>query len=192
VVATASALIAHSGRVGTVERGFFEAINGLPNVLKWPMWSLQLVGLLLTPLAVALVALVVRKWRLVLALVALMPLKLYVEREVLKHLVHRERPGMTEVDPILRGVPASGNSFPSGHAIIAFGLAALLAPYLPRRWQVVVWTLAVLNGVARIYLGAHNPLDVVGGAGAGVAIGGVLTFVCGVPERAPAASGTRS
>jgi undecaprenyl-diphosphatase len=191
-VAAASGLIAHGGRVGTVERDFFEAINGLPNALKWPMWSFQLAGLLLTPLAVVLVALLLRKWRLAVAAVVLIPLKLFVERDVLKQLVQRERPGMTEVDPILRGVPASGNSFPSGHAIIAFGLATLLAPYLPRRWQVVVWTVAILNGVARIYLGAHNPLDVVGGAGAGVAIGGVLTFVCGVPERVPTASGARA
>ena len=95
----------------------------------------------------------------------------------------RQRPGVTEPDPILRDVPSLGNSFPSGHAIIAFGIAALLAPYLSRRWQVVVWTLAVLNSVARIYLGAHNPLDVVAGAGLGVLIGGVLTWITGVPDR---------
>jgi len=183
-VVVASALIARNGRVGPVERNIFEVINGLPDALKWPMWSFQLVGLLLTPLAVALVALVLRRWRLALAAVLLMPLKLYVEKGVLKELVHRERPGVTEVDPILRDAPASGPSFPSGHAIIAFGLATLLTPFLSRRWQVVVWTLAVLNGVARIYLGAHNPLDIVGGAGAGVAIGGVLIFVSGVPARA--------
>ncbi|HEX6877045.1 MAG TPA: phosphatase PAP2 family protein [Nocardioidaceae bacterium] len=184
VVAAASSVLAHSGRVGSVERAAFEAVNGLPNVLEWPMWSLQLVGLLLTPLVVVLVGLVLRKWRLAVAALLLIPLKLAVEREVLKQLVDRQRPGLTEVDPILRGVPASGNSFPSGHAIIAFGLATLLAPYLSRRWQVVVWTLAVLNGVARVYLGAHNPLDIIGGAGVGVAIGGALTFICGVHPRA--------
>jgi len=156
------------------------------------MWSAQLVGLLGTPLAVALVALALRRWRLAVAAVVLVPLKLYVERDVLKELVHRQRPGRTEVDPVLRDVPVSGDSFPSGHAIIAFGLATLLAPYLSRRWQVVVWTLAVLNAFARVYLGAHNPLDVVGGAGVGVAIGGLLTFICGVPARTPTASETRS
>ena len=50
----------------------------------------------------------------------------------------------------------------SGHAVISFGVATLLAPYLTRRWQVVAYLLAVLNITARVYLGAHNPLDVVG------------------------------
>jgi undecaprenyl-diphosphatase len=47
----------------------------------------------------------------------------------------------------------------------------------------VVWTLAALNGVARVYLGAHNPLDVVCGAGVGVALGGLLSYAVGVPVR---------
>jgi undecaprenyl-diphosphatase len=36
-------------------------------------------------------------------------------------------------------------------------------------------------GVARIYLGAHNPLDVVGGAGLGLAVAGALNLAFGVP-----------
>lgn len=188
VIATVCSLIAASGRVGSVERAVFEAVNGLPNALEWPMWLLQLGGLMLTPLAVALVALALRRWRLAIAAVALIPVKLIVEHLVIKELVDRQRPGVTELDPILRGVPESGQSFPSGHAIIAFALATLLTPYVAGRWLLLIWTLATLNGVARIYLGAHNPLDVVAGAGAGMFIGGVLTLVLGISDptvRAP-------
>jgi membrane-associated phospholipid phosphatase len=32
----------------------------------------------------------------------------------------------------------------------------------------------VLNGVGRVYVGAHNPLDIVGGAALGLVIGGPL------------------
>ena len=47
----------------------------------------------------------------------------------------------------------------------------------------------ILNGVARIYVGAHNPLDVIGGIGLGVFIGGLLNMVLapqapGPPARA--------
>jgi membrane-associated phospholipid phosphatase len=89
----------------------------------------------------------------------------------------------------LRDVPLVGPSFPSGHAIIAFGIAWLVAPYLPRRWQVVVFALCALVAFARVYLGAHNPLDVTAGAAAGIAIGSLLNLAFGVPRRAVAATG---
>jgi membrane-associated phospholipid phosphatase len=112
------------------------------------------------------------------------PLKLLVEKDVLKELVRRERPGTTIPGAVLRDVPSAGPSFPSGHAIIAFGMVVLVAPYLRRRWQLaVVIALAVLNSLARVYLGAHAPLDVLGGAAAGAALGALLNLVLGVPAR---------
>jgi uncharacterized membrane protein YbhN (UPF0104 family)/membrane-associated phospholipid phosphatase len=179
LVVAATSVVASSGRVGRAEQLVFNAINGLPDLLHWPMWTFQLVGLMGLPLAVAVIALWRRRFRLALALIALVPLKLLVEKGILKQLIHRERPGRTEPDVILRDGPSAGDSFPSGHAMIAFGVAMLLSPYLGRRMRLVVWTLAALNGVARIYLGAHNPLDVVCGAAAGVFLGGVLTWIVG-------------
>jgi undecaprenyl-diphosphatase len=180
VLVVVSAVIADNGRVSTPERAVFEAINGLPDILRWPMWVFQLPGLVGLPLVVAGVAVLFRKVRLAIAAVLAIPLKLYVEQPLIKDLVDRQRPGRTQDDPALRDVPASGESFPSGHAVVAFTLAVLLTPYLGRRWRIVVWTLATVNAVARIYLGAHNPLDVVAGAGAGLVIGGLLTLLIGV------------
>jgi undecaprenyl-diphosphatase len=51
---------------------------------------------------------------------------------------------------------------------------------LPRRWAVVAFVLAALNAMARVYLGAHNPLDVVGGAAIGLAIAALLDLVLDV------------
>jgi membrane-associated phospholipid phosphatase len=51
---------------------------------------------------------------------------------------------------------------------------------LPRRWGVVAFVLAILNAVARVYLGAHNPLDVLGGAAVGLAIAAALDLVLDV------------
>ena len=73
-----------------------------------------------------------------------------------------------------------GLSFVSGHAILTFAIAGLLALVLPRRWAVVAFVLASLNAVARVYLGAHNPLDVVGGAAVGLAIAAALDLVLDV------------
>lgn len=171
------------GVVGAVERAVFRFVNGWPDALRWPLWSVQTFGVLAMPLVIAVGAAVLRRWRLAIALVLLVPAKLLVEREVLKALVQRERPGTTIPGAMLRDVPSAGVSFPSGHAVIAFGIVALLWPYLSRRWRVVVLALAVLNSLARVYLGAHSPLDVVGGACAGLAVGALLGLAIGRDEH---------
>jgi membrane-associated phospholipid phosphatase len=173
------AVVAADGRVGPAERAVFHAINGLPEWLYRPMLVFQYLGVLGVPLVVAAGALAFRRWRLAAALVLVVPLKLAAEK-VPKHLVQRERPGATVPDAILRGVPHNGLSFVSGHAIITFAIAGLLALVLPRRWAVVAFVLATLNAVARVYLGAHNPLDVVGGAAVGLGIAAVLDMVLDV------------
>jgi membrane-associated phospholipid phosphatase len=195
IVATALAAWAVSpGTVGGLERSVFRFVNGWPDAWRPVLWVFQLLGLLGMPLLVAVVALVLRRWRLALALALLPLVKLVVEKDVLKALVRRERPGTTIPGAVLRHVPSAGPSFPSGHAIIAFGIAVLLLPYLRRRWQIVVVVLAVLNSVARVYLGGHAPLDVIGGAAAGIAVGALLSLLVGVQVARPrgAAHGWRT
>ena len=79
--------VVRSGKVPGWERAVFHGINGLPEALYRPMWLMQLVGLLLVPLAVAVVAAILRKWRLAICLVAFIPLKLFFEK------ARREAPG---------------------------------------------------------------------------------------------------
>lgn len=64
-------------------------------------------------------------------------------------------------------------SFPSGHTLTAFGVATLLIWGLKLRgWRLAcVLALACLIGLSRIAVGAHWPLDVLGGA--------VLGSLCG-------------
>ena len=183
VLTVLASLGARNGTVSAPERSVFEAINGLPEWLKRSMWAVQLLGVLVTPVVIAAVLLVMRRWRPALALLLLVPLKLVVERQLLKKLVERDRPGQTESNPILRDVPPAGLSFPSGHAIVAAATLVILWPYLGRTGRVIATVLAVGVGVARIYLGAHNPLDVVAGAGLGLILGAALTLVVGVHRR---------
>jgi len=178
VFAVCAVLVA-DGRVGPAERAVFDAVNGLPAWLYRPMLLAQYLGVLAMPLVVAAGALAFRRWRLAGALVLVVPLKLGLERAV-KWLVQRERPGTTVPDAILRGVNPGGLSFVSGHAIVTFAIAGLLALVLPRRWGIVAFVLASCNAIARVYLGAHNPLDVVGGAAVGLAIAAVLDLLLNV------------
>jgi undecaprenyl-diphosphatase len=93
----------------------------------------------------------------------------------IKEIVQRSRPGRSIGDVVMRGdVSAHGLSFVSGHAVITAAVAGILTPILPRRWKPVPWVIVALNGFTRVYVGAHNPLDIVGGIALGVAIAGVI------------------
>ena len=176
-VVCACLFLVRDGDVSTTEQDVFRAINGLPNALELPMVAVQYAGVAFVPFVVAAIAAVLRKWRLVIAALLVYPLKLIVEKVVLKELVYRPRPGTSEPDAVLRHVPAHGPSFPSGHAIVAFALAGIVAPYVSRGWRVVVFAGAVAVAFSRIYLGAHNPLDVLAGAAAGVVIAAALNLL---------------
>ena len=45
------------------------------------------------------------------------------------------------------------------------------------------WVVVVLVAITRVYVGAHNPLDVICGAALGLVIAGVLNLLVGVPAR---------
>jgi undecaprenyl-diphosphatase len=183
LLVVACVLIAYGGRLPAWERQAFRALNGLPGWLYRPMWLVQTLGVLAIPLVLAGAAVLWRRWRLAAALALLVPLKLFVELRVVKQLVERGRPGQTEPGAILHNVPPAGLSFPSGHAIVVFGIAVLLAPYLRGPWRLAAFALALLTCLARVYLGAHNPLDVAAGAGLGLLLGGLLTLLVGVPAK---------
>ena len=198
VVAVACGLVAASGDVSGAEAWVFHAINDLPDWLEPFMFVCQLAGVLAVPLIVAAVAAWFRRWRLVVALVAFVPLKLVVEKLVVKQLVERERPATSlcgapdEFDPecvnLRADAPVDGLAFVSGHAIITWGVATLLWPVLPARWRWIPVLVATLNAIARVYLGAHNPLDVVGGAAVGIAIGALLVLIVDPARRPPDAA----
>lgn len=59
-------------------------------------------------------------------------------------------------------------SFPSGHASFFFALAAAVYCY-DTRWGKGLFVVAALIGLGRIVAGVHYPLDIIGGAVAGVA-----------------------
>lgn len=99
---------------------------------------------------------------------------------VIKPTIARARPTYAaaqaralEVDALdpKRAVPPlpTTYSFPSGHATSTFGAAVAVSRMWPAG-RVLWWTLAVLIGYSRIYLGHHFPLDVAGGALLGIAL----------------------
>jgi glycosyltransferase 2 family protein len=173
-------VVVRNGNVPAWERSAFHAINDLPNVLYRPLWPFQQLGALAIGPTVALVAAVLRRFRLAAAVVTATVAKLVLERAV-KVLASRQRPGTSIGSGVhLRGdVSAVGESFVSGHAVLVTAIAVLVTPYLAGRWKVVPWVIVALVMITRVYVGAHNPLDVLCGAGLGLAIGGATNVVFG-------------
>jgi undecaprenyl-diphosphatase len=180
IIVGVSAAHARKPTIGAAESRVFHTVNGLPGGLYPLLWLPMQFGNLLVGMVAGLgVAVVDRDVTAAVGVTLAAALKLLAERVVRRQMVDylavRQRPGVSQIGAILRGgdVPVSGPSFPSGHVILAAGVGTIVAPILgPWWWVPVVLTLLVMIG--RVYVGAHNPLDVTAGLGAGLVLGGVL------------------
>ena len=180
IIVGVSTAHARKPTIGAAESRVFHTVNGLPGGLYPLLWlPMQFGNLLVGTVAGLGVAVVDHDVTATIGVTLAAALKLLAERVIRKQMVDylavRQRPGVSQIGAILRGrdVPVSGPSFPSGHVILAAGVGTVVAPILgPWWWVPVVITLLVMIG--RVYVGAHNPLDVTAGLGAGLVLGGVL------------------
>jgi len=97
-----------------------------------------------------------------------------------KAIADRPRPYEVVAGAVLRQQPAHGTSFPSSHTAVTVAVVIALVPFLPRALAWVATAYAVLVGWSRVYLGVHYPLDILGGAGIGIAVGGAILLLLGV------------
>jgi len=186
VLFAASAALLKAGAVGW-DLSLFRILNEVPlavaSVLT-PFVHLFLpVGIVI---AVVLIACYVVAWNrsiLPLAAGAVAAAAAWALANVAKVIANRPRPYQVVADAVLRQHPAHGTSFPSSHTAVTVAVVLALVPFLPRVLAWVAITYAVLVGWSRVYLGVHYPLDVLAGAGIGMAVGGVVLLALGVLLR---------
>jgi undecaprenyl-diphosphatase len=171
-------------RVYGWEVAVFQAINGLPGSIRPYLWVLNQYGTAVTIPVATVVALLFRKWLLALSL-AISGVAVYVLAKVIKEYVSRGRPSAF-VEGVVERETFSPDSlgFPSGHAAVAWAITIIVLAYVGRPWQIAAIALAIVVPVVRMYVAAHLPLDLIGGAALGVTVASAVNLLVGVPVRA--------
>jgi glycosyltransferase 2 family protein len=177
----AVAAVAASAALATVpppewELSAFRVVNGLgdlPAAAWWPVMQLgSLAGAIVLTLAIS----IAKRWHHA-GTHAMSTGLAWLGAQLVKSWAGRPRPTQLGIATIVRGAEATGAGYPSGHAALAFAAATIFAFEMRGRWRAVPYVLAVLVAITRVYVGAHLPLDVIGGAGLGLAVGLIVRFV---------------
>ena len=181
LIALSTGVLGPVHEVPAAETDVFHAINGLPDSIRPFVVPVMFLGAALAIGAVAVICVVVRRRRLA-AVVATAGYGAYLVARLAKLAVGRERPGDLFETIQLRD-EVTGLGFPSGHSAVSMALALAVIPYLSTRWRWGLLVVPAAVGFARVYVGAHLPLDVVSGWAIGAVAASAAHLAFGVPPR---------
>ena len=174
LLATAGA--ARRGRVKPWEAAAFKAVNGLPDSIYRPVWVVMQLGALGAVPAAAATAWLAEDDKLAGRFLAGGTVTWGLSKLV-KQMVGRPRPVALLQETRHRGREATGLGYLSGHGAVAVALGAAALPRLGPAGRALVLGAIPLVGLSRVYVGAHLPLDIAGGAALGLAVDAAVSLV---------------
>jgi glycosyltransferase 2 family protein len=184
-----TSVAARRKHVGPVEAAAFRAVNELPDSLYPPVWVIMQLGTLGAAPAAAEGAWLAGNRELAGRLLA-GGSATWALSKLVKRLVRRPRPAAMLPGARGRGRDATGLGYLSGHAGVAVALGTAVLPHLGPAGRAVAVCLIPAVGLSRIYVGAHLPLDTVGGAALGLAVDAAVALARQrLREPAPTAHG---
>ncbi|HZC71279.1 MAG TPA: phosphatase PAP2 family protein [Jatrophihabitans sp.] len=172
-----------NGTVGPYEAAVFHTINRLPDQLYLPVWPIMQLGSFAAAPTTALIAWANGRPALARRLLV-SGVSAWALAKAVKRVYRRPRPSSLVSDTRRRGAEATGLGYVSGHAGVAVALVVAAYPELGRAGRIAALTAVPAVSLSRIYVGAHLPLDVVGGATMGLAIEAAVerTLGCDSPQ----------
>jgi membrane-associated phospholipid phosphatase len=170
-----SAALARRPRSQTEIR-IFRVANGLPDRAFPAIWMVMQYGTFAAVPVATGVALAARRPRLAVTLAA-GGTAAWVTAKAAKRVVDQGRPFSIIDDVLQRGAEEGDQGFPSGHAAVSAALTVIAWAEAPTGVRAACVALAGLVPFGRMYVGAHLPLDLVGGSALGVAIGCAINMV---------------
>jgi undecaprenyl-diphosphatase len=165
-----TAALARRRHPSHTEVDLFRLANRLPTDPYPVIWLFMQYGTFASVPGAAAVALVRRRPRLASA-IGIAGSAAWLAAKAVKPIVGRGRPSSLIEGVVQRGTEAGDEGFPSGHAAVSATLTVVSWHDLPREWRLPAVVLAAFVPFARMYVGAHLPLDVVGGSALGLVIG---------------------
>ena len=156
------------------EERLFRFANDADDRLRTPVRAVMQAGTFVTVAAVALVAFLAGRRALALR-VLVAGTAAWFGAKAIKPLGGRDRPaGVLGEGVHLREGIEGDLGWVSGHAAVSTALALALADDLPAWTRPILAAIVAVTGFGRMYVGAHLPHDLIGGAGLGLVIAGVV------------------
>ena len=171
-----TAMAVRRNRVSAGEAMAFRAVNGLPDSLYPPAWAVMQLGAFGAIPAAAVAAWLADDGALARQLLA-SGTGAWAIAKLVKQVVRRPRPAALVPGTRGRGRDAAGLGYLSGHAGVAAALGAAALPRLGPIGRALVLTAIPAVGVTRVYVGAHLPLDIAGGAALGFTVEAAVDLV---------------
>lgn len=155
------------------EVAVFRRVNGASDRIRVPVRTIMQAGTLGTVPAVSVLALLFGRRRLAASL-AVGGTMAWVGAKLAKPFGGRARPEGVLPKVILRERIEGDLGWVSGHTAVATTIAFIASEELPDRLRPILLGIVGTVGFGRMYVGAHLPHDVVGGAGLGMMISAVI------------------
>jgi len=173
VLFLASRAEARRTKLPAYEVALFRRLNGASDRIRVPVRTVMQAGTFGTVPAVSVLAWLFGRKRLAASL-AVGGTVAWVGAKLAKPFGGRQRPQAILPDVTIREPIQGDLGWVSGHTAVATTIAFIASEELPRSLGPVLAGVVGTVGFGRMYVGAHLPHDVVGGAGLGMMISAAI------------------